>query len=85
MGRSAGTEREIQRLKEKCEIHSLQAEQRETRTDGPSHPAALHNLRCTCVGAYRSWLLKLSLWLTDLRKGIETWRQPRGDEELTRL
>ena len=49
MGRSAGSGREIQRLKGKCKIHLVQAEQRVTSIDGPSHPVALHNLRCTCV------------------------------------
>lgn len=87
MGISAGTEREIQRLKKKkkSQIHLLQAEQRETSTDGPSHPVTLHNLKCTCVGSHRSWWLQLNLWLTDLRKGIKTWRQSREDEVLTGL
>lgn len=49
MGRSAGSEREIQRLKGKCKIHLVQAEQRVTSIDGPSHTVALHNLRYTYV------------------------------------
>lgn len=49
MGRPVGSEREIQRLQGKCKIHLVQAEQRITSIDGPSHPVTVHNLRCTCV------------------------------------
>lgn len=63
--RTAGTEKELQRLRVESSSWLEQGEQTETNTEGPGHLPAVLSLRCTSVSTRGGCVIKLGLQRTE--------------------
>ena len=70
MGRSAGTEGELQGLGGECNNQSMQAGQSETYTDGPYHGLVHPILRHVSASVHRGWVLEHGVWRANLGRGL---------------
>lgn len=86
-GGSARAERELQRLGGEPAATPRQTEERQPRTEGPCHLAAVPRLRCEPAGVCRDRALKRGLQRTDPGRGLRlaTRRHPGGDGVWYRL